>query len=163
MKSKISKWNGAAAGDRNERDHFGAFVDIGVHQDGLVHISHLSDKFVKDPNAVIAVQQKVKVTVMEVDAPRKRIALSMKSDPFGGGAVKTKEGDKGAAKNNVLLVKKGEVKNTSKGSAPSKEESMEDKLAMLRRSLRSKCWVLSAGCWVTTHVMRVAQEVNTNS
>jgi uncharacterized protein len=71
--------------------NFGAFVDIGVHQDGLVHISHLSDSFVKDPNQVTAVQQKVKVTVMEVDASRKRIALSMKSDPFGAGTVKPKQ------------------------------------------------------------------------
>ena len=62
--------------------NFGAFVDIGVHQDGLVHISHLSDNFVKDPNKVVAVQQKVKVSVTEVDTARKRIGLSMKSDPF---------------------------------------------------------------------------------
>src|SRR6185436_3149439 len=62
--------------------NFGAFVDIGVHQDGLVHISHLSDKFIKDPNEAVTVQQKVTVTVVEVDAPRKRIGLSMKSDPF---------------------------------------------------------------------------------
>ncbi len=62
--------------------NFGAFVDIGVHQDGLVHISHLSDRFVKDPKEVLAVQQKVKVTVLEVDVSRKRIALSLKSDPF---------------------------------------------------------------------------------
>jgi uncharacterized protein len=61
---------------------FGAFVDIGVHQDGLVHLSHLADKFVNDPAAVVSVNQKVQVTVMEVDIARKRIALSMKSDPF---------------------------------------------------------------------------------
>jgi len=61
---------------------FGAFVDIGVHQDGLVHLSHLSDRFVKEPNEVVNVNQKVDVTVMEVDIPRKRIGLSMKSDPF---------------------------------------------------------------------------------
>lgn len=61
---------------------FGAFVDIGVHQDGLVHLSHLADRFVKDPNEVVSVSQKVQVTVMEVDIPRKRIGLSMKSDPF---------------------------------------------------------------------------------
>jgi protein Tex len=61
---------------------FGAFVDIGVHQDGLVHLSHLSDRFVKEPNEVVSVNQKVEVTVMEVDIPRKRIGLSMKSDPF---------------------------------------------------------------------------------
>ena len=59
--------------------NFGAFVDIGVHQDGLVHVSQLSDKFVKDPNEVVKVSQKVMVRVTEVDEARKRIALSMKS------------------------------------------------------------------------------------
>jgi uncharacterized protein len=61
---------------------FGAFVDIGVHQDGLVHISHLADKFVDNPHSFIKVNQKVQVTVIDVDAERKRIALSMKSAPF---------------------------------------------------------------------------------
>ncbi len=70
--------------------NFGAFVDVGVHQDGLVHISHLSDRFVKDPAAVVQVQQKVKVTVIEVDIQRKRIAFSMKSDPFGKTPAKPK-------------------------------------------------------------------------
>ncbi|TBH69762.1 Tex family protein [Aquirufa antheringensis] len=58
--------------------NFGAFVDIGVHQDGLVHVSQLADKFVKDPNEVVKVAQKVQVRVTEVDEVRKRIALSMK-------------------------------------------------------------------------------------
>jgi uncharacterized protein len=57
---------------------FGAFVDIGVHQDGLVHISQLADRFVKDANDVVKVQQHVQVTVLEVDSVRKRIALSMR-------------------------------------------------------------------------------------
>ncbi|MEG2140048.1 MAG: helix-hairpin-helix domain-containing protein, partial [Bilophila sp.] len=57
---------------------FGAFVDIGVHQDGLVHISQLADRFVKDPNEVVKVHQEVTVTVVEVDIPRKRISLTMK-------------------------------------------------------------------------------------
>jgi uncharacterized protein len=70
--------------------NFGAFVDIGVHQDGLVHISHLADHFVKDPTQVVKVQQKVQVTVLEVDIPRKRIALSMKKDPFAASAPKSK-------------------------------------------------------------------------
>ncbi len=60
---------------------FGAFVDVGVHQDGLVHISQLSDQFVRDPAEVVKVGQKVHVTVMEVDLPRNRIGLSMKSAP----------------------------------------------------------------------------------
>ena len=60
---------------------FGAFVDIGVHQDGLVHVSHLSDRFVTTPHDVVKVGQKVEVTVLEVDAGRKRISLSMKGDP----------------------------------------------------------------------------------
>nr|WP_321491336.1 Tex family protein [uncultured Desulfobacter sp.] len=57
---------------------FGAFVDIGVHQDGLIHISQLADRFVKDPNEIVKVRQQVTVRVLEVDIPRKRISLSMK-------------------------------------------------------------------------------------
>jgi uncharacterized protein len=60
--------------------NFGAFVDIGVHQDGLVHISQLANTFVDDPNKVVKVAQKVTVTVVEVDVKRKRIALSMKDN-----------------------------------------------------------------------------------
>jgi uncharacterized protein len=93
--------------------NFGAFVDIGVHQDGLVHISHIADQFVKDPTQVVAVQQKVEVTVIEVDATRKRISLSMKSDPFGT-AGKT--------------AKKESPKQTK---PKEKEISIEEKLAML--------------------------------
>lgn len=66
---------------------FGAFVDIGVHQDGLVHVSQLADRFIKDPAEVVKVHQKVTVTVMEVDLPRKRISLSMKAKPEIGAAV----------------------------------------------------------------------------
>ena len=65
---------------------FGAFVDIGVHQDGLVHVSQLADRFVKNAAEVVKVQQKVMVTVTEVDLPRKRIALSMKANPEIGGS-----------------------------------------------------------------------------
>jgi uncharacterized protein len=74
--------------------NFGAFVDIGVHQDGLVHISHLSDKFVKDPREVVKAGDLVKVKVLEVDVQRKRIALSMKSDAAPAHA------EKAAAPNN---------------------------------------------------------------
>jgi protein Tex len=60
---------------------FGAFVDVGVHQDGLVHVSQLADTFVKEPGSVVKPGQKVMVTVVEVDLPRQRIALSMRSRP----------------------------------------------------------------------------------
>ena len=58
--------------------NFGAFVDIGVHQDGLVHISQLADRYVKDPGDIVKVQQKVTVTVLDIDLAKKRISLSMK-------------------------------------------------------------------------------------
>ncbi len=58
---------------------FGAFVDIGVHQDGLVHISQLADRYIKDPNTVVKVGQQVQVKVLEVDLQRKRISLTMRS------------------------------------------------------------------------------------
>ncbi len=63
---------------------FGAFVDIGVHQDGLVHVSEMADRFVKDPRDVVKAGDVVKVRVKDVDAERKRIALTMKS-----GAIET--------------------------------------------------------------------------
>ena len=59
---------------------FGAFVDIGVHQDGLVHLSQITNRYIKDPNEILKVHQKVEVTVTEVDVNRKRIALSMKEN-----------------------------------------------------------------------------------
>ncbi|MBL8572779.1 MAG: RNA-binding transcriptional accessory protein [Hyphomicrobiaceae bacterium] len=64
--------------------NFGAFVDIGVHQDGLVHISQLADRFIKDPSEVVKAGDVVKVRVVEVDAKRKRIALSMRKDDGQG-------------------------------------------------------------------------------
>ena len=93
---------------------FGAFVDIGVHQDGLIHLSHLADRFIKDANEVVKVAQQVEVTVLEVDIARKRIALSRKADPFGTQAVKKP------------------VKPEVKAAAPAPEGSMADKLAQLK-------------------------------
>ncbi len=66
--------------------NFGAFVDIGVHQDGLVHVSQLADRFVRVATDVVKVRQRVTVTVLEVDRERRRISLSMRQDPQGGKA-----------------------------------------------------------------------------
>jgi uncharacterized protein len=112
---------------------FGAFVDIGVHQDGLVHISHLSDQFVKDPAAVVSVGQKVNVTVTEVDKERKRIGLSMKTNPFEA-AVPAKPG--AAKSGRTSGGKNPHHKGQPKNSPPKKEPSMEDKLAMLLNKYR---------------------------
>jgi uncharacterized protein len=100
--------------------NFGAFVDIGVHQDGLVHVSHLSDQFVSNAADHVKVHQKVNVTVMEVDVARKRISLSMKSDPFNKSPK---------AKSNP-----NPKRDQPKKPEPSKEDNMsfEDKLAMLK-------------------------------
>jgi len=100
--------------------NFGAFVDIGVHQDGLVHKSHLADRFVENPADFIKVQQKVKVTVTGVDIERKRIALSMKSDPFG-------------EKPKTDKAKKPESQESRQ---PAREESMQDKLNALKNRFR---------------------------
>lgn len=89
---------------------FGAFVDIGVHQDGLVHVSHISNTFIDDPAKVLKVQQKVKVSVLEVDVARKRISLSMKSES----APKPKSQQK----------KEGQPQKSD-------EQNMKEKLAML--------------------------------
>ncbi|WP_423206461.1 RNA-binding transcriptional accessory protein [Paracoccus yeei] len=72
---------------------FGAFVDIGVHQDGLVHISQLADRFVKDPNEVVKVGDVVKVRVTEVDVARKRIGLTMRKD--GGASARDAQAERG--------------------------------------------------------------------
>lgn len=69
--------------------NFGCFVDIGVHQDGLVHVSEIADTFIKNPADIVKVAQKVKVKVVEVDLARKRISLSMRSKPKQEGSPKT--------------------------------------------------------------------------
>ena len=96
---------------------FGAFVDIGVHQDGLVHLSQMSDRYITNPNEVVKVQQKVEVTVVEVDVARKRIALSMKGQ---GGTKPSSPSQK---------------KETGKPKQQ-QEESMEDKLKKLKGMFR---------------------------
>jgi protein Tex len=100
--------------------NFGAFVDIGVHQDGLVHKSHLADRFVENPADFIKVQQKVNVTVISVDIPSKRIGLSIKSDPFG---EKPKSSKSEKRSRRTPQVKK-------------REDSMHDKLAALKNRFK---------------------------
>jgi uncharacterized protein len=63
--------------------NFGAFVDVGVHQDGLVHISQLADRFVRDPHEVVRVGDKLQVRVLDVDLQRRRISLTAKSGDRG--------------------------------------------------------------------------------
>ena len=60
--------------------NFGAFADIGIHQDGLIHISQLADRFVRDPSDIVKVGQRVEVRVLDVDSDRRRISLSMKPE-----------------------------------------------------------------------------------
>jgi len=101
---------------------FGAFVDVGVHQDGLVHLSQLSDRFIKDPNEVVKVHQKVTVRVTEVDEARKRIALSMKM-----------EGVKGSSRSATGAGKDTRpVKNAGNVNSSVSKEDFKDKLAALK-------------------------------
>jgi len=93
---------------------FGAFVDIGVHQDGLVHISQLADRFVKDPAQVVQVHQKVSVAVLSVDPDRKRISLSMKSGPDPGDVSPGEKGRE-AAFNNPFADAFGKANPRKKG------------------------------------------------
>jgi protein Tex len=93
--------------------NFGAFVDIGVHQDGLVHVSQLADRFVKDPRDVVKAGDIVKVRVVEIDLPRKRIALTMKVPSTGSGqAPSTGSGQ-------APSTGSGQAPSTSSGQAPS--------------------------------------------
>lgn len=90
--------------------NFGAFVDVGVHQDGLVHLSQLADRFIQDPHQVVKVQQRVMVEVIEVDERRKRIGLSMKSEKKpvskGGKIRKKRDSDSDLATKMAALVDK---------------------------------------------------------
>ncbi len=87
---------------------FGAFVDIGVHQDGLVHVSQLADRYVKDPHQVVKVHQKVSVTVLEVDLERRRISLSMRKD------AQAERKTEGKAKSAPVRGKTGESESRSR-------------------------------------------------
>lgn len=105
---------------------FGAFVDIGVHQDGLVHLSQLANRFVKEANEVVSVNQTVEVTITEIDIARKRIALTMKSDEPAQKVKKTETGKRTASKHN-----NAKTPSVKKEPKIAKVEDMNAKLAAL--------------------------------
>jgi uncharacterized protein len=123
---------------------FGAFVDIGVHQDGLVHISELSNKFIKDPSEAVKAGQIVKVKVLSADIKTKRIALSMKAlmAPAQGGGSRPGQGSQGgqasgganrqqqSSSSSRPQGKPQQAGSQNKPQAP-KPQTMEEKLAML--------------------------------
>jgi uncharacterized protein len=109
--------------------NFGAFVDIGVHQDGLVHVSQLADRFVKDPSTLVKAGDVVKVRVVEVDLKRKRIALSMrKEDAIRKEEARTHTPAPGASRNNPRR----------QASVPAQSSSQGALAAALSEALRRK-------------------------
>jgi uncharacterized protein len=110
--------------------NFGAFVDIGVHQDGLVHISALANTYIKDPREVVKAGDIVKVKVMEVDVPRKRTALSMRMDDQPGEKV---EGNKGGARPSSQNQQRNAQRNNPQPAA-----AMGSMGALLQQALKKK-------------------------
>ncbi len=110
---------------------FGAFVDIGVHQDGLVHVSALANKFVKDPHEVVKAGDVVKVKVLEVDLPRKRIALTMRLTDEASPAKRPEGGqrsnDRGGASSRDVQ------RHSGNSRAPQVESAMASAFAKLKR------------------------------
>ncbi len=107
--------------------NFGAFVDIGVHQDGLVHISALADRFVQDPREVVKAGDVVKVKVLEVDAPRKRIALTMRLNDSAGAEKRGRQPENAAPRSGSLKNGKPQRERVPQNSA------MADALAKLKK------------------------------
>ncbi|HWZ52251.1 MAG TPA: Tex family protein [Granulicella sp.] len=112
---------------------FGAFVDIGVHQDGLVHISELSNRFIKDPSEAVKAGQIVKVKVLSADIKTKRIALSMKALMAGGQGAGNRpaQGAQGAQGNSGGGNRQQQQRPQGKPPAAPKPATMEEKLALL--------------------------------
>jgi len=108
--------------------NFGAFVDIGVHQDGLVHISSLSDKFVEDPHQVVKAGDIVKVKVMEVDMQRKRIALTMRLDEQPGESNARGGNNRSSGKENARPAANNKARGKPANS-PAGNSAMGDALA----------------------------------
>lgn len=112
--------------------NFGAFVDIGVHQDGLVHISALAEKFVTDPRDVVRVGQMVQVRVQEVDIPRKRIALTMRLNDEAPPA-RSMGAPAGAGGNTGGGQRGGNKQNRASAPEPAGQSAMADAFARLKR------------------------------
>ncbi|HWV18352.1 MAG TPA: Tex family protein [Rhodocyclaceae bacterium] len=108
---------------------FGAFVDIGVHQDGLVHVSALSNKFVKDPHEVVKAGDVVKVKVLEVDIPRKRIALTMRLTD----EVSAKRPEGNGQRNDRSASPRDVQRHSNNRNAPQQENAMAAAFAKLKR------------------------------
>jgi uncharacterized protein len=111
--------------------NFGAFVDIGVHQDGLVHISALSNKFVKDPREVVKAGDIVKVKVLEVDIARKRIGLSMRLDDTPG--AKSNQRDDNKRGNN-----RQRQRNNGGGNRQNQKPAVGSMGALLQQAMKNK-------------------------
>jgi len=103
---------------------FGAFVDIGVHQDGLVHVSEIADRFIKNPHDVVKVNQRVTVSVLAVDEKRKRISLSMRETP----------GETRRAP--IDSISRGERKHDGKTAKPKPQEKKKDPANPFAKALK---------------------------
>jgi len=130
---------------------FGAFVDIGVHQDGLVHISQITDKYIKHPSEVLSVGEIVKVRVISVDTAKNRISLSMKSEAEGGAPAESKperkpgdrpqykpyENKTGGSQSAVKPYNQSAAKNEAPPK-PEKELTFEEKIAAMKAKFGSR-------------------------
>jgi len=117
---------------------FGAFVDIGVHQDGLVHVSQLADRFVKDPRDVVKAGQIVRVRVLDVDLKRQRISLSMRKDAGEAGSAQARP-DAGSRADAGRGRDQGRGREQRRGQPQAREERPRGTLgAALAEALRQK-------------------------
>ncbi len=113
--------------------NFGAFVDVGVHQDGLVHVSQLADRFVKDPNTIVKVGQVVKVRVLEVNEKLKRISLSMRAAGGASTASAGRGASAGSGAGAVLTKGDRKPKKSDPSPQPQKTPSLQDLKAKFNR------------------------------
>ena len=113
---------------------FGAFVDLGVHQDGLVHVSQLSNKFVNDAREVVKTGDIVKVKVLEVDLARNRISLTMKLDAATG----PKAGGAGRGDNNFRPAARNERFSAPRGQQPAAQGGGQSAMAAAFAKLQTK-------------------------